>query len=86
MICLSLQHPRDVEVEGGEGGTKLSRLIRPKLRVVPPTRAVLPLATVGAVLRETARLPQAATVMSPATTSTPAVMTSLQLAATVRTH
>jgi len=44
------------------------------------------LATVGAVLRETARLPQAAIVMSPAIISTPAVMTSLQLAATVRTQ
>ena len=49
-------------------------------------KVVLPLATRGAVLSETARLPQAATVMSPATTSTPAVMTSLQLAATVRAH
>ena len=54
--------------------------------MLPPLRAVLQLASVGAVLRETARLPQAATVMSPATTSTPAVMTSSRLAATVRTH
>ena len=47
---------------------------------------MLQLVTLGAVLRETARLPQAATVMSPATTSTPAVMTSPLMAATVRTH
>ena len=47
-------------MEGGVGGTELTR---PKLRVVPPTRAVKQLATVGAVLRETARLSQAATVM-----------------------
>jgi len=52
-----------VEVEGGEGGTELTRLSYPKLKVVPPIRAVKQLATVGAVLRETARLPQAATVM-----------------------
>ena len=50
------------EVESGEveGGTVISR---PKLRVVPPIRAVKQLATVGAALRETASLPQAATVM-----------------------
>ena len=67
MICLSLQHPQEVEVESGEvesgeveGGTVISR---PKLRVVPPIRAVKQLATVGAALRETASLPQAATVM-----------------------
>ena len=54
--------------------------------MLPPIRAVLQLATVGAVLRETARLPQAAAVMSPAITSAPAVMTSSRLAATVRTH
>jgi len=53
---------------------------------VPPIRAVLPLATRGAVLRETARLPQAATVMSPATTSAHAVMTLQQVAAAVRTQ
>ena len=79
----SLQHSQ--EVKHGESGTDLTRL---KFRVVPsavpPIRVVLPLATRGAVLRETARLPQAATVMSPATTSAHAVMTSLQLAATVR--
>jgi len=65
LICHSLQHPQEVEVEveGGEGGTELTRLRKPKLRVVPPIRAVLHLATRGAVLRETARLPQAATVM-----------------------
>ena len=57
-----------------------------KPSLVRSTRAVLPLATVGAVLRETARLPQAATVMSPATTSAPAVMTLQQVAATVRTQ
>jgi len=57
-----------------------------KPSLVPSTRAVLPPATRGAVLRETARLPQAATVMSPATTSATAVMISLQLAATVRTQ
>ena len=78
----SLQHSR--EVKHGESGTDLTRL---KFRVVPPAvppiRVVLPLATRGAVLRETARLPQAATVTSPATTSTPAVMISLKLTATV---
>ena len=47
----------------------------------PPIRAVLHLVKVGAVLRKTARLPQAATVISPATTSGPAVVT---MAATVR--
>ena len=52
--------------------------------MLPPLWAVVQLVTVGAVLRETARLPQAATVMSPATTSAPAVMTSLLMAATVR--
>jgi len=40
-----------------------TRLSYPILKVVPPIRAVKQLATVGAVLRETARLPQAATVM-----------------------
>ena len=57
-----------------------------KLRSVPPIRAVLQLVTVGAVLRVTARLSRAVTVMSPATTSAPAVMTSLLMAATVRAH
>ena len=64
----------------------LSRLTRMKYRLVPPIRAVLQLVSMGAVLRETARLPQAATVTSPATTSAPAVMTSQKLAATVRAH
>ena len=81
-LFVCFQHPG--------GGTELSRLsrsrLRLKLRSVPPIRAVLQLATVGAVLRVTARLSRAVTVMSPATTSAPAVMTSPRLAATVRAH
>jgi len=46
-------------------------------------RDVLLLATVAAVLRESAKLPQAAIVMPPVTISKTAVMTSQQLAATV---
>ena len=96
VLCLSLQHmhPRigdvyvDVDVNVGVDVNvdveELPRLTRIKLRLLASTRAVLQLVTVGAVLRETARLPQAATVMSPATTSGPAVVTSQMLAATVR--
>ena len=51
---------------------------------LPPTRAALQLATVGAVLTKTAKLPPAATAMSYATSSTTAAMTSHQLAAIVR--
>ena len=86
VLCLSLQHmhPRDVDVNVGVNVGELPRLTRINLRLLASTRAVLQLVTVGAVLRETAKLPQAATVMSPATTSGPAVMTSQKLAATVR--
>jgi len=86
-LCLPLQPHGNGDVGVGvdmqEG---LSRLTRMKYRLVPPIRAVLQLVSMGAVLRETARLPQAATVTSPATTSAPAVMTSQKLAATVRAH
>lgn len=84
-VHLPLQHHRnrdmDVDVEG-----KLSRLTRMKSRLVSSIRAVLQLVSVGAALRETARLPQVATVISTATTSSLAVMTSKKLAASVRAH
>ena len=85
-LCLSVQHPGNVDVDADADVEELSSRTRMKLRLMPPIRAVLQLATLGAVLRETARLPPAATVIPPATTSTPAVMTSPQLAATVRTQ
>ena len=84
-VRMPLQHHKnrdmDVDMEG-----KLSRLTRMKSRLVSSIRAVLQLVSVGVVLRETARLPQVATVISPATTSALAVMTSQMLAATVRAH